>query len=225
MENAVPDPFEQPKLRDKADGKQDRPHSLKNRRALDNPLGQTHHSADLQGVDALLHQPPLLEADFPSQNNGQENANADKAQAAQLNHDQNQHLAEQTPLGPGVHHHQARHAGGAGGCEQTVEKRLRLPVAAGNGQGEQKRSRHNNDKKTVGDKLSLGNAFAQLIPFFSDALILFHIVILVYHSFCIFIRPSRFYARSFPRDCQAPNNRNASRFTTPTLAPAGVDSW
>ena len=155
MKYSIPGTVDQTVLRNKPAGQYNSACPLKNSCADDDFLGQLHHAANLQGVDAFLHKPPLFESDFPSQNNRQENADADKSQSPQLNQHQQHHLAEQAPLGPGICHHQPRHAGSAGCRKQAVEEWLALPVPAGYGKHQKQASCHDNQEKPIGNELGL----------------------------------------------------------------------
>lgn len=155
MKYSIPGTTDQTVLRNKPAGQYDSACPLKYSCADNDFLSQLHHAANLQGVDAFLHKPPLLKPDFPSQHNGKENADADKSQTAQLNQHQQHHLAEQAPLGPGIRHHQSRHAGSAGGRKQTVEERLALTIPAGNGKHQKQAACHDDQEKSIGNELGL----------------------------------------------------------------------
>ena len=184
---------------------QNRPGSLKNHSSQNNLPGQSYHSANLKRVDAFLHQSPLLQSDFSSQNNGEKNADGDKSKTANLNHGKDYQLAKDRPVGPGIINNQTCHAGSAGCCKQAFQKRSRRSAFAGNRQHQKQASYQDNPHKSIGDILSLGQMAVQTEQFFLN-----NIHIPSTHPSFIFFTAAK--------------SRNAARFTRTTLAPAGVEN-
>ena len=72
-------------------------------------------------------------------------------QAAELDQDQNDDLAEEAPVGIGIHHDQTRHTDRRGGSEQRGEEIRLHPFRRGGGKKEQQRSHGDSQQKAEGD--------------------------------------------------------------------------
>ena len=115
VEHGVPDPPQKAVLRDKAHGHEHRPRPLQQEGAHEGVTHHPHHALQVVEVEGGHHHQPLRQADVPAQGQGDQGDHRHKAQAAQLDHGQDDHLPEQGPLHPGVHQGQAGDTGGGGG--------------------------------------------------------------------------------------------------------------
>ena len=73
---------------------------------------QLHHTPDIRQAEGLLQDHPLLEAQLGVEHQKKQRKNRHEAQAAHLDQQQQDHLAEAGPLGEGIHQGQACDAGG-----------------------------------------------------------------------------------------------------------------
>ena len=186
-EYADPDTL-QPELRHKGEQQQQNADAFKHR-------CQPHH--DLQHAfglivavrrDALAQQPQITEAHAPAHGQRKKAGEGNKAKATHLNKQQHHRLPEPCELRPCIPHHQTGDAGGAGGCEHSVEH-VQPSVPAGNGQSEQQRAQRDHDNKADADDLGRG-AQPQLSPpdrplvpqLFADIFYLFHSILPAQHA-------------------------------------------
>ena len=186
-EHADPDTL-QPELRHKGEQQQQNADAFKHR-------CQPHH--DLQHAfglivavcrDAFAQQAQITEAHAPAHGQRKKAGKGNKAKAAHLNEQQHHRLPEPCELRPCIPHHQTGDAGGAGGCEHSVEH-IQPSVPAGNGQSEQQRTQRDHDNKADADDLGRG-AQSQLSPpdrplvpqLFADIFYLFHSILPAQHT-------------------------------------------
>ncbi len=158
VENSVPNAPCHAQLRDEPEGQQHRPQPLDGGGAAQDIAQEGERVAEPLGADALHHQRALAQADLPAQEQERLEHQRHVTQPAHLDEDQQNDLAQQVELGPGVRHHKPRHAGGGGGGEQAVQKGQSAPGAVGKGQHEQQRPRHDDAQKAQGDDLVGGQA-------------------------------------------------------------------
>ena len=145
VEDAPPDTAQGPILGDEAKGQKDGSHPFKEEgphQSMPDHPDHPVHVVEVQGGD---HDEPLREADPPPEGEGGQGDDGHKAQAAQLDHKDNDDLAEEGPVDPGVHHDQARYTSGRGCGEEAGEEWGHLPVPAGDGKHEEQGSGKDHD--------------------------------------------------------------------------------
>ena len=104
-----------------ANGENQRAGAFNNRRTHQHVGHQLDNAAELIHAQALRHEHPLLDADFPVGQQEEHRSDGHKAQAAHLNEQQNHHLSKTAPVGIGIKKRQSRHAGGRGGGKDRRE--------------------------------------------------------------------------------------------------------
>lgn len=147
VEHGVPGALEKAELRDEAHRHEHRPRRLHGEGADEGVAHHPHHPVHVVEVEGGHHDKPLRQANTPVEGEGDEGDDRHEAQAAQLDHGQDDRLTEQSPLGPRVHQDQAGDAGGGGGGEQSGEEPGALSVPGGDGQGQQQRPDQNNRRE------------------------------------------------------------------------------
>ena len=147
MEQPVPEPPGQPRLGDEAQGQKDRASPLQQEGANQGVTHHPHHPVHIVEVEGGDDNQALGQSDAPPGGQGEEGENGHEAQPAQLNHNQNDHLPKQGPLGPGVRQNQSGDAGGRGSGKQSGEKSGALPAAGGGRESQQQGAGENDDGK------------------------------------------------------------------------------
>ena len=146
MEQAVEYALPRAEDGDEPDGEQRRPGQLRDGGAGHDDPGQGKDLPHVGDVDALTHDGAAAKTDPPPHEQKEEGGDGHKAQSADLDQQDDHHLAERGPLGGRVPQHQTRDAGGGGGGEQRLDQRGGGAVGAGNRQHEQQRAQRDHDK-------------------------------------------------------------------------------
>ena len=147
VEHRKPQPLAKPELGAKAQRQHHGARALYQQGAAHNKAHQPHHAAHVRGRHGFLHHHALLQANAPAGDGENGQRHGYHAHAANLNQRQHHRLPKGRPVGVGVLHHKARHAGGAGGGEQRVFKAGAQAVARRDGQRQKQRAEQNQRQK------------------------------------------------------------------------------
>ena len=112
-----------------------------------NEAGQPDDTAHFRSGNGFLYGGALHQTDPPPGENGKERRHGDDAQAADLDQQENDNLAEDGPVGAGVLDHQSRDANRGGGGKQRVQKGGGFPGGGGKRQHQQPGSSQNNPRE------------------------------------------------------------------------------
>ena len=178
MENTEINSPQHPEFRHKPERKKNRARHLYNTGTDKRLTHQSDHAAHLAGIHALLKDSPCFQGNFLIQEHGEKHANGHKAQSAHLNHEQDDTLSEHTPVGSGIHHNKACHAGGACCRKQSGKGRSHLTASCSRRQHQQKRPYGNYQKISHRNYLRLCQFVSDIMKHFPILfLLLFFIVI------------------------------------------------
>ena len=115
---------------------------------------EAHKTTILPGYTHLQRAQPitfahhlLAYADLPPQREVSQGSGGHKAEASDLDHDQNDALPKRRPQGIGVAHYQTRYTGGGGGSEQRRQEAGGFPGAGGRRKRQQQRSQQDDSKE------------------------------------------------------------------------------
>ena len=147
MENAVPQPLAESINGDEARGKEDGADSLYAQGAEDHPAHHAHQSADAVLVERFLNDQPCTQRHALAQHHEVEHGHRHEAQAADLDQQDDDHMAKSGKRRACVHHHQTcdAHAGGRG--EQRIEKADADAVGRRDGQRQQQGAHEDDEGK------------------------------------------------------------------------------
>lgn len=112
VEDAMPDPPEQSKGWNEADGEDHRPHPLDQKGAHERMAYHAHHTIQIVEVEGGHHDEPLRQADAAVERKGHHGDEGHKAKAPQLDHHNDDDLPKEAPLDPGIHGNESGDAGG-----------------------------------------------------------------------------------------------------------------
>ena len=145
MENAVPQPLAEAINGNEARGKEDRADGLYAQGAEDHPAHHAHQTADAVLVERFLNDQACAQRHALAQHHEVEHGHRHEAQTADLDQQDDDHMAKGGKGRARVHDHQTcdAHAGGRG--EQRVKKADADAVGRGDGQ-RQKQGAHEDDE-------------------------------------------------------------------------------
>ncbi len=139
--------FGRPHEGNEPQGEQKSSQQFKQYRDEQHTLDQPDSPTNLGGADGFHEQAALLDADFLSHDNQEEDRYRHEAQAANLDERKDDQLPEPGELGEGIKDNQARDAGCAGRGEERFGKAKRLAAAVGQGQHQKHSPQDDNHQK------------------------------------------------------------------------------
>ena len=137
MEHPVPQRAAKAKLRQEAEKQDERARALDRGRAAQDIADEAHKTAVAVGAERLRDHHALPQADLTPQGEEEQTGDGHKAEAADLDQDQDHGLPEHGPVRAGIDADEARHAGSGGRRKKACQK-VRRPAAPGRGGQAQK---------------------------------------------------------------------------------------
>ena len=152
MEHAVPQRSSKPKLRQKAEEQNERAHAFNCGCAPQDIAHEAHDTAVAVAAEGLRQNHALPQADLTAEGKEKQTRDGHKAEAADLNEQQNDDLTEHGPVRPGVDADEARHAGRRGRGEQARQKRRGFAGTRRGGQAQKAGAEQNNAQEHKDDQ-------------------------------------------------------------------------
>ena len=154
MEHAVPQRSSKPKLRQKAEEQNERAHAFNRGCAPQDIAHEAHDTAVAVAAEGLRQNHALPQADLTTEGKEKQTRDGHKAEAADLNEQQNDGLTEHGPVRPGVDADEACDAGRGGRSEQARQKRRCLAGTRRSRQAQKARADQDDAKKNQNDQPS-----------------------------------------------------------------------
>ena len=151
MKNRKPYPPDEPEIGNEYGSHQAGAEKLKAQGAPENQPQNPHKSSDLRSCHGFLQGASLHQADMPAGKNSEHHGQCHHSHAADLYENQNDKLAEEGPVGAGIHGDKTGDAYGRYGGEKGI--RQPRPVMGGKGQHQQQGSCGNGRRKADSNDL------------------------------------------------------------------------
>ena len=154
MEHAVPQRPAEAELRQEAEKQDQRAHALDRGRAAQDVAHEAHDAAVGVAAQRLGQHHALPQADPAPQREEKQAGDGHEAETADLDEQQDHHLAEHRPVRTGIDADEARDAGRGGRGEQARQKRRRPAGPCRGGQTQQPRPKEDDPEKHQHDQLA-----------------------------------------------------------------------
>ena len=154
MEHAVPQRPAEAELRQEAEKQDQRAHALDRGRAAQDVAHEAHDAAVGVAAQRLGQHHALPQTDPAPQRKEEQAGDGHEAETADLDEQQDHHLAEHRPVRTGIDADEARDAGRGGRGEQARQKRRRPAGPCRGGQTQQPRPKQDDPEKHQHDQLA-----------------------------------------------------------------------
>ena len=154
VEHAVPQSLSEAELRQEAEKQNERPRPLDCGCAAQDIAHKAHDAAVAVAAEGLCQHHALPQADLAAEREEKQTRDGHKAETADLNEQENDDLAEHSPVRPSVDADEARHAGRGGRGEQARQKRRGFAGARCGGQAQKTRAEQDDEEEHQNDQPS-----------------------------------------------------------------------